>query len=62
MTFGKMQVLLNKDKHQVIRILLDSGANKSIIFANLAKRLFKTKTGKTQWSTVVGAVETTHMQ
>ena len=60
MTFGEMQISLNKDERQVIIILLDSGASKSIIFANLAKRLHKSKTGKTQWSTVAGAVETTH--
>ena len=60
MTFGKMLLALNKDERASIRILLDSGASKSIVFGELAKRLHKVKTGATQWSTVAGAVETSH--
>ena len=60
MTFGEMQLSLNKDERRVLRILLDSGASKSIVFGELAKRLHKIKTGTTQWCTVAGAVTTNH--
>ena len=60
MTFGEMQTSLNKPESRPIRILLDSGASKSIVFAELARKLHKTKSGTTQWSTVAGAVNTSH--
>ena len=55
-----MKLLLNKDETKTIRILLDLGASRNIIFADLARKLHKEKTGMTQWSIVAGAVQTMH--
>ena len=60
MTFGEMKTRLGKTKTASIRILLDSGASKSIIFKELAKKLRQKKTSTTEWSTVAGTVRTDH--
>ena len=57
-TFGSLNYRLGKSKYKDIKILLDTGASKSIIRSDLVTKL-RTKTDtKTIWDTAAGQMYT----
>ena len=58
MTFGLLNIRLGKPKYKDIKILLDTGASKSIIRADRVKKLRKKHKSKTIWDTAAGQMST----
>ena len=57
-TFGLLNIRLGKPKYKDIKILLDTGASKSIIRADRVKKLRKKHKSKTIWDTAAGQMST----
>ena len=57
-TFGLFNIQLGKPKYKDIKILLDTGASKSIIRADRVKKLQKKHQSKAIWDTVAGQMST----
>ena len=56
--FGRLRTSLGTSKGSTIRILLDSGASRTIIYKPLVKRLRLKRDDATTWATVAGSFQT----
>ena len=56
--FGRLRTSLGTSKGSTIRVLLDSGASRTIIYKPLVKRLRLKRDDATTWATVAGSFQT----